>query len=483
MGDLNHGVKIVREFKKVTDMHPFYFAFKFQFRDIPSFVHPDYKKRIDIKYVKRFSETKLSEDEFRKLKKEIEKNGYISMCTPFDENSVDLIEKLKFDILKIGSCSFTDWPLLERVAKTNLPIIASTAGVSLDDIDKVVSFFKHRKKEFAILHCVGEYPTPDKDLQLNQIDLLRIRYPDIAIGYSTHEEPVNYESIKIAIAKGAKIFEKHVAIPSEKYQINAYSATPEMVNNWLLSGAQAIRMTGISGVRHKISEKEHADLRQFRRGVFAKKDIKKGEKLTFENLFLAWPNIDGQVVANDLSKYRIYVAKKFITKNSPIMFKDFTIKDEREKVYKIVMAVQKMLKDANILFPSQLDVEISHHYGLDKFNKFGAVLINVINREYAKKIIVLLSKQRHPAHYHKQKEETFHILSGDLTVDLNGKKASYKAGDIVTVNRGVLHSFNSRNGGIFEEVSTTHYINDSFYKDRLISSNKDRKTYLTFWLD
>ena len=68
-----------------------------------------------------------------------------------------VIEGQGLYIIKDASCSFTDWPLLERIAATGRPIIASTAGASLEDIDRVVSFLMHRDKRFAILHCVGEY--------------------------------------------------------------------------------------------------------------------------------------------------------------------------------------------------------------------------------------------------------------------------------------------------------------------------------------
>ena len=91
--------------------------------------------------------------------------------------------------MKVPSCYMTDWPLLEQIAKYNLPIVASTAGEPLEEIDRVVSFFRHRDKSLTIMHCVGEYPAPDDHLHLGQIALLRQRYPDIPIGYSTHERP------------------------------------------------------------------------------------------------------------------------------------------------------------------------------------------------------------------------------------------------------------------------------------------------------
>ena len=70
-----------------------------------------------------------------------------------------------------------------------------------------------------------------------------------------------------------------------------------------------------------------------------------------------------------------------------------------------------------------------------------------------------------------------------MTVNLNGETRDLLAGDIITVERNVDHSFSSINGAIFEEVSTTHFRNDSFYDDEVVQNNSARKTQLTFWSD
>jgi len=482
-GSVEHGLRIIREIYKVSKKFDFNFGFKLQYRDIDTFIHSDFRKRFDIKYVKRFSETKLNEKEFKILKDEIKKLGFISICTPFDENSVDLIEKHNFDVIKIGSPSFRDWPLLERVVKTNKPIIESVAGADLEDIDKIVSFFEHREKKFALMHCVGEYPTHAKDLQLNQIDLLKKRYPNIEIGYSTHESSDNFDSIKIAIAKGATIFEKHVGVETDKIKLNDYSATPKHVEQWLESAKTAFSICGVAKKRMKFSKKELIDLRQFKRGVFAKQKIRKGEKIDLSNIFFAWPNKEKQLLANDMSRYINYFLKKDIDKNEPILISNVEQSNERERVYKIIVQVRKSLEDAKIFLPNKLEIEISHHCGINNFFKYGATIINCVNREYCKKIIVLLPKQTHPVHFHKQKEETFQVLHGDITVNLGGKEKEYKPGDIILVQRGVKHSFKTKDGAIFEEISTTHFKNDSFYEDRKIMANKNRKTNLTYWLN
>jgi len=481
-GNLEHGLRIIREIYEVSKNLPFNFAFKLQARDIPTFIHPDYQGRNDIKYVKRFSETKLTEEEFKILKEEIDKLGFVSICTPFDENSVDLIERLNFDIIKIASCSFTDWPLLEKIAKTDKPIIASVAGVPLEDIDKVVSFLSHREKKFTLMHCIGEYPTLTEDLQLNQIDLLKKRYPDVEIGYSTHESPDNFDSIKIAIAKGATVFEKHVGVKTPEIELNAYSAIPEQVKKWLAAAKEAFDICGVSQKRSKSSEKELADLKQFQRGVFARKQIMKGEKIDATNMFFAWPNSENQLLANNMSKYMDYSIEKDIEENAPIFFPDVKISNKREKIYEIITKARKMLEEAKIALPDKLEIEVSHHYGVEDFYQHGAILINCVNREYCKKLIILFPGQSHPTHLHKQKEESFQVLSGDLILNLDGKENKYKPGSIVLVPPLVKHSFRTENGLIFEEVSTTHFKNDSFYEDSKITENKNRKTQLTYWL-
>ena len=481
MGNLDHGLRIIREFAEVKKEYDYNFAFKFQFRDLDTFIHPDYKKRMDLKYVKRFSETKLSVEEFKILKKEVEKCGFISVCTGFDEKSIDLVEEMDFDILKIASCSFGDWPLLERITKTDNPIIASIAGAKFEDIDKVVMFFEHREKKFALMHCVGEYPTPQEHLQLNQIDLLRERYPNVPIGYSTHEDPNNFDAIKIAIAKGAVLFEKHVGIPTDKYKLNAYSATPQQIYKWLKSAQDAFLMCGEAS--RKFSEKEMKDLRGLKRGVFAKVKIKRGERLNSNNVFFAIPNFDNQILANDMSKYMEFTAKKDIEENQPIFFSDVKVRNLRQRVLEIVNKIRHLLIESKIFLPNRVDLEISHHYGIENFEQYGAVLINCINREYCKKLIIVLPGQSHPVHYHIKKEETFNVLYGSLIININGEEKEYKPGDIVTIERGVKHSFRSNTGAIFEEISTTAFPEDSYYEDESIRKNKSRKTHMTFWQD
>ncbi len=485
MGDLQHGLRILRACHEAAQpfLADFRIAFKLQYRDLDTFIHPAYAGRSDLKYIKRFSETRLSWAEFKTLKDEMHALGCLAICTPFDERSVKRIEDQGFDAIKVASCSLTDWPLLERIVRTSLPIIASAAGATLEDLDRVVSFFEHREKDFTLLHCVGEYPTPASGLQLNQISLFRERYPNIPIGYSTHEDPSNYDSVKLAVAQGATVFEKHIGVPSDRYPLNAYSATPEQVGRWLQAAREALTMCGTVGVRSAFSASELQSLRSLRRGVFARRALAPGERIDAESVFLAIPvTSEDQLTANDLSKYTEFHAKQPIPAGEPITFAACRCVSYRQQVQVIIEQVKVVLERSHVPVPRKLDFEISHHYGIERFQEYGLTIINIINREYCKKLLILVPGQAHPEQYHKLKEETFHVLFGNVTVLLDGQRREYAAGDVVTIERGVRHAFSSSTGAVIEEISSTHYVDDSYYTDPAIAANSRRKTLITYWV-
>lgn len=485
MGSIRHGLKIIEAFHNVISNYPiFQFAFKLQYRDLDTFIHPTFKGT-NTKYVKRFEETRLTREEFKQLKDEIVKLGHTAICTPFDETSVDLIVEHGYDIIKVGSCSFTDWPLLEKISKVDKPIILSTAGASANDIYRVVSFFQHRNKEFALMHCVGEYPTKPENYELGQIAFLCKKYPNIPIGYSTHEDPIELDAIKLAISLGATIFERHIGVEDDGdiSTVNAYSSEPEDLERWLSSAQETFIRIGSTDERRKISDKEKNDLMGLKRGIYAKGDIKQGTRLTAKDVYFAIPNIEGQVLANNFSKYMEYITKKDIKVNEPIILQDCAVNNLHNKFLSIIPKIKELLKKSNVTLPDNFEFEISHHYGIDLFERYGATIIRCINREYGKTIIFTLPGQINPTHTHIKKEETFQVLYGDLIISIGGIIKEYKRGNMVTVERGMPHSFTSKEGAVFEEISTTHYKDDSIYEDEKIMNNKDRKTMMTFWME
>jgi N-acetylneuraminate synthase len=148
-----------------------------------------------------------------------------------------------------------------------------------------------------------------------------------------------------------------------------------------------------------------------------------------------------------------------------------------------VHEVKALLNLARVPLSSEFEVEYSHHYGMKDFRETGVVIINCINREYCKKILVQLPGQAHPAHYHKRKEETFQILWGELNTELDGRRKVLGPGDTQLVMPGIWHRFWTETGCVFEEVSTTHFNNDSVYRDPAINKleRAERKTVVDHW--
>lgn len=482
MGDTAHGIAIIHAIRDAcAGFDDFDFAFKLQYRDLDTFIHPSSKGRDDVKYVKRFEETRLSQEQFQTLLDTMQECGFKTICTPFDELSVDLIEVQGIEAIKIASCSLTDWPLLERIARTDKPIVASTAGATPEEVDNVVSFFLHRGKQLTLMHCVAEYPTPDENLHIARIGALRQRYPEVRIGFSTHERPEHVEPVMLAMAMGATAFEKHVGLPSERYTLNAYSASPVQVRAWLEAAARALRMCG-SECWPAATKNETESLESLRRGVFLRRSVAAGASLDDEDVCFAFPAAPGQITANQWSKYTRHIARMPLAADAPLLHEQVDTRHERAQVLNAVTAVRALLREGNIVVPGKSDLEISHHYGMERFAEFGLVMITVVNREYCKKLIAMLPGQTHPEQYHRQKEETFVILHGTMTLWLDGERRDATRGDVITVQRGVRHRFYSESGAVFEEISSTHFANDSFYTDPEIGANTRRKTLLTYWL-
>jgi len=481
MGDRDHGLRLVEAFARVAEPYRdrFEFGFKLQYRDLDTFIHPACRDWEEPRHIRRFLQTRLEEPDFLALVARFRECGFTTVCTPFDEPSVDRVERHGFQWLKIASCSLGDWPLMERVAQSSLPLLLSTAGGSFEDLDRVVSFFEHRAREFTVMHCVGAYPTAPEHMQLNQIQRLKERYGNHPVGFSSHERPDDTRTVQMALAMGAMVLEKHVGLPTERYAVNAYSCTPAQMEAWLGAARDALDTLGADQGRPAAAEAEMASLRSLRRGVYARVALAKGARIAPGQIFLAMPTLPGQLTAQDLGKYVDFQTTEAIAAQAPIQAAQVVRKDNRDQVNSIVDRVRALLQECRVAVGPKCDVEISHHYGIERFEEFGATILNVVNRAYCKKLIVLLPGQRHPEQYHKKKEETFHILQGVLDLALDGERRLVQPGEVITVLRGVRHAFSAPQGCILEEISSTHYKNDSYYTDDVINRNPYRKTYVT----
>ena len=186
-GKLERGLKIIRDHAAIVRYNNVKAAIKLQFRDVDEFIHPEFRGNQELRYIKKTQDTKLTRDDFARMVEEIRHLSCIPMATPFDEASVDLCIEFDMPIIKIASSDMNDWVLIEKIASTRRPTIVSTGGASEKDLDDLVRFYENRDIPLAINHCVSLYPSEDYELELDQIDYLRNRYPSHVIGLSTHE--------------------------------------------------------------------------------------------------------------------------------------------------------------------------------------------------------------------------------------------------------------------------------------------------------
>jgi N-acetylneuraminate synthase len=303
-GSLKRGKQIIKQFAKIVKNNNIKAAIKLQFRDVDTFIHKNFKpteKNVDLaslpkrsRYIQKTTKTKLSYNEFKELVEYIKKHDCIPMSTPFDEKSVDWCVDLNLPIIKIASSDINDWLLIKKIASTKKPVIISTGGANDKQIDDVVRYFCNRNIPISINHCVSKYPSEDNELELNQIDYLKSKYPNLVIGLSTHEYHDWHSSMLISYAKGARTWERHIDIPypegHEQKEVSAYCTLPQQADEWFKAFNKAVEMCGTSSkARRIVDEKESDYLQSLYRGFYLKNNIKKGQKITTDDLYAAVP--------------------------------------------------------------------------------------------------------------------------------------------------------------------------------------------------
>jgi N-acetylneuraminate synthase len=316
-GRLERGLRIVADFSKVVRYNNVRAAIKLQLRDVGTFIHPSAVHRTDVRYIKKTLDTRMTREELARLTEAIRNSGCIPMATPFDESSVEFCEELDLPIIKLASSDINDWVLIEKIAKTKKPVIASTGGSSLKDMDDLVTFFEHRGIPFALNHCVSIYPSEDSELELNQVDFLRNRYPGVTIGFSTHEYTDWTSSIMLAYAKGARTFERHIDIDADGIPVSPYCSLPEQVDEWFRAFKRAKEMCGSPGTSKRIPDHREIEyLEALVRGVYANRDLPAGHRLSDADVHLAIPLLQGQLSCRELIAGEVLAAP--VSKGEPL---------------------------------------------------------------------------------------------------------------------------------------------------------------------
>tara|TARA_B110000003_G_scaffold276490_1_gene323282 strand:- start:20833 stop:21849 length:1017 start_codon:yes stop_codon:yes gene_type:complete len=207
------------------------------------------------------------------------KNKIEIFSSPFSEEAVDLLEKLKCKFYKIASFEMNDLNLIKKVAKTNKPMIISTGLANLSEISRSVKVAKKFGcKDLTLLYCVSNYPSENNDFNLNNLEILKKKFK-CRVGLSDHS--VGSSISCMSIVKGAEVIEKHICLNNVKTVDSKFSLDANNISKFKKDLNDAYDL-----VNNKKFSRTKSELgnKIFRRSIYATSDIKKNQKFSKKNI-------------------------------------------------------------------------------------------------------------------------------------------------------------------------------------------------------
>jgi N,N'-diacetyllegionaminate synthase len=245
--------------------------------------------------------TSVKESQFEMIKRlELNKNDHIELIkycknkkidflsSPFDLDSIDLLNSFGLRIFKIPSGEIINLPYLRKIGKLNKEIILSTGMSCLSDIEfslKILTESGTKRDKITVLHCNTEYPTPYKDVNLNAMITIRNAFK-IEVGYSDHTPGI--EIPIAAVALGAKIIEKHFTLDKNMEGPDHKASLGPGELKQMIDSIRNIELALGNGVKVP-SESEKPNMLIGRKSIVAKRNIEKGEIFSNNNITVKRP--------------------------------------------------------------------------------------------------------------------------------------------------------------------------------------------------
>ena len=255
----------------------------------------------------------LTEEDHDELIRYCDSKGIQFFSTAFDAEGVDYLDELGLKLIKIPSGEITNYPYLRSVAQKGKPIILSTGMASLTEIEtalKVLIKFGAEKNNITVLHCNTEYPTPMEDVNLKAMLSIKEKL-GVEIGYSDHT--LGIEVPVAAVALGATVIEKHFTLdrnlPGPDHRA---SLEPQELKDMVKSIRNIENAISGNGIKEP-SKSELKNITIARKSIHVKRDLKKGEVLSENDLIslrpgdgissMKWNEIIGKKVSKDLEGF------------------------------------------------------------------------------------------------------------------------------------------------------------------------------------
>ncbi|WP_286925092.1 MULTISPECIES: N-acetylneuraminate synthase family protein [Lysinibacillus] len=259
----------------------------------------------------------LSEEEEIQLKVYVETKGMIFISTPFSRAAADRLQRMGVEAYKIGSGECNNYPLIEHIAKFGKPMIVSTGMNDIESIRKTVSILENYNIQYALLHCTNVYPTPSHLVRLGGMQELQKEFPNAIIGLSDHT--INNNACLAATALGASILERHFTDSMDRPGPDIVCSMDPQALSELIQGTNEI--VQMRGGKKEAAKEEQVTIDFAFATVVAIKDIREGEKLSMENIWVKRPGT-GEIHAEHFNSLLGKMVKKSIKKDTQLKFSD-----------------------------------------------------------------------------------------------------------------------------------------------------------------
>lgn len=227
----------------------------------------------------------LNEEDEIKLKNYVESKGMIFMSTPFSRAAADRLERMGVSSYKIGSGECNNYPLIEHIASFGKPMIVSTGMNDIESVKKTVHILEKYNVPYALLHTTNLYPTPVHLVRLGAMQELQKEFPNAIVGLSDHT--TSNRACFAATALGACILERHFTDKMERPGPDIINSMDPITLKELIIGSSEIAL--MRGGKKEAAKEEQVTIDFAFATVVTIKAIKKGEKLTKENIWVKRP--------------------------------------------------------------------------------------------------------------------------------------------------------------------------------------------------
>ena len=219
----------------------------------------------------------LSDDELFRCFDYAAEKGMVPLCTPWDETSLDKLNRWGMEGFKVASADFTNHALISQLAATGKPLICSTGMASELEIRSGIKHLQQEGANFVLLHCNSTYPTPFKDVNLRYLERLR-ELADAPVGYSGHERGI--EVPIAAVALGASVIEKHITVDrAMEGNDHKVSLLPDEFTQ-MMQGIRRVEESMGQGGERSISQGEMMNREVLAKSLVAACDIPAGTEIT-----------------------------------------------------------------------------------------------------------------------------------------------------------------------------------------------------------